>query len=136
MTPLCKNHPSSSESNSYCGLTYHSKFKQEWDEYIDLLNMYKHDERLISKFRDLWMEWITLLHQQQYEKRGNFRREMIIFFRIQTNVWLYTNRVNISWPVIIHFIWPSVIEQNSSTPMSLDFEVTCVNTTKVNHWLK
>jgi hypothetical protein len=62
-----------------------------------------------------------------------------LLIRIQTNIWLYTNRANISWPVTIDFIWPSVLEQMSSslphTPIILDFQVTHINITKVNYLL-
>jgi hypothetical protein len=62
---------------------------------------------------------------------------MFVFqWRIETNIWLYTNRANISWPITIGFIWPSVLEQMSSgvssTPIILDFQVIAINITKVN----
>ncbi|CAF5025436.1 unnamed protein product, partial [Rotaria sp. Silwood1] len=121
MTPLCKNIHTLSESTCYCGLSHHREFKQRWDEHISALNTYELDHILVNQFRNLWNEWTTLVQQQQ----------------VQTNIWLYTDRVNISWPVTIGFIWPSVLEYMSSslsrTPMILDFDVIYINITKTQN---
>jgi len=84
--------------------------------------------------------------QHLYENNGKIKTKkeeieilnFVFLIRIQTNIWLYTNRANISWPVTIGFIWPSVLEQMSSshTPIILDFQVTFINITKVNKLLK
>lgn len=55
---------------------------------------------------------------------------MSVVFRIQTNIWLSTSRANISWPVTINFVWPSVLTQKSSAA-TIDFQMTFINTTKV-----
>ncbi|CAF1175327.1 unnamed protein product [Rotaria sp. Silwood1] len=121
MTPLCKNIHTLSESTCYCGLSHHREFKQRWDEHISALNTYELDHILVNQFRNLWNEWTTLVQQQQ----------------VQTNIWLYTDRANISWPVTIGFVWPSVLEYMSSslsrTPMILDFDVIYINITKTQN---
>ena len=65
MSPLCKSFYTSSDSTCYCGLNYHPKFKQQWEEYIFLLNNYELDHLLVKKFRNLWKEWTSLLRKQQ-----------------------------------------------------------------------
>jgi hypothetical protein len=78
---------------------------------------------------------ITCTKTTVREKNPNLKFCLLI--RIETNVWLYTNRANISWPITIGFIWPSVLEQMSSslsdTPIILDFQVTFINITEVNY---
>ena len=59
--------------------------------------------------------------------------------RLETNIWLMTDQANISWPITIGFIWPSVLEHMSSpsvsgTPVVLNYHLTLINTTKVIWW--
>ncbi|CAF4538387.1 unnamed protein product, partial [Rotaria sp. Silwood2] len=88
MGPLCESIHVPSVSTCYCGLSHHREFKQRWDEHISALNTYELDHLLVIQFRNLWNEWTTLVQQQQ----------------VQTNIWLYTDRANISWPVTIGFV--------------------------------
>ncbi|CAF4062890.1 unnamed protein product [Rotaria sp. Silwood2] len=121
MGPLCESIHVPSVSTCYCGLSHHREFKQRWDEHISALNTYELDHLLVIQFRNLWNEWTTLVQQQQ----------------VQTNIWLYTDRANISWPVTIGFVWPSVLEYMSSSlsriPIILDFHVTLINITKTQN---
>jgi hypothetical protein len=56
--------------------------------------------------------------------------------RIHTSIWLDTDRANVSWPVTVAFVWPSVLEQMSSgssrVPLTVDFGITPINVTKVS----
>jgi hypothetical protein len=79
--------------------------------------------------------------QTKVRCKRNFNMNFSIFLlRIQTNIWLYTDRANISLPVTISFVWPSVLEDMSSSfsraPLILDFQVIFLNITKVSYSLK
>lgn len=119
MIPLCNNIVNPSESTCYCGLNNHPEFKERWDDHVSALNSYELDQSLVIKFRHLWKEWTSLIRKQ----------------KIQTYVWLQTDRANISWPVSIGFVWPSVLEQMSTNlaraPIILDYHITLINMTKV-----
>ncbi|CAF3551098.1 unnamed protein product [Rotaria sordida] len=132
MKPLCNNNRIPSESTCYCGLNHHPEFKQQWNDHITTLNNNELDHILVSKFRNLWQDWTSLVRKQ--------RIELTVFiygFRIQTNFWLVTDQANISCPVTIGFVWPSVLEHMSSkfsrTPIILDFYLTLINTTKTQN---
>ncbi|CAF0885194.1 unnamed protein product [Adineta steineri] len=119
MAPLCEEPPS--EATCYCGLHHHPSFKQRWDECVSALNTYELDHSLIIKFRNLWKEWTSLVRKQ----------------RIQTNIWIYTDRANISTPLTIDFVWPSVLDHMFSSysraPLILDFQVIFINITKTQN---
>lgn len=68
MIPLCKSIHIPSESTCYCGLNHHPEFKQQWNEYISLLNTYELDSILVKKFRNFWKEWMSLIRKHRYEK--------------------------------------------------------------------
>jgi len=61
-------------------------------------------------------------------------------FSIQTNIWLVTDQADVSWPVTIGFVWPSILESMTSTvsrtPVIIDYHLTLINTTKVNYELR
>ncbi len=61
---------------------------------------------------------------------------LFLLFRLHTNIWLITDQANVTWPVSIGFVWPSVLEHMSSTlsrtPVVLDFHLTLIDTPKVN----
>ncbi|CAF1157024.1 unnamed protein product [Adineta ricciae] len=119
MAPLCKTVPS--ELTVYCGLNHHVVFKRKWDEHVSALNTYELDYTLVKQFRNLWLEWTSLIQKQ----------------KIQTHVWIYTDRANISVPISIGFIWPSVLEHMfslpSCVPIILDFQVIFINITKTKN---
>lgn len=133
MAPLCKSILPPSESTCYCGLHYYPEFQRQWEDSSLLINTDELDHRLVKKFRNLWEEWTSLVRKQKSEEKNNNyeNTHSIEMFRIETNIWIYTNRANISWPVTIHFIWPSVLTQTSPST-TIDFQVTFINTTKVN----
>jgi hypothetical protein len=61
-------------------------------------------------------------------------------FSLQTNIWLVTDQADVSWPVTIGFVWPSILEYMTSivsrTPVIIDYHLTLLNTTKVNYELR
>ncbi|CAF4461293.1 unnamed protein product [Rotaria socialis] len=121
MRPLCNSIVVPSESTCYCGLNNHPEYKQKWKQHTTALNNYEVDHILVSKFRSLWQDWTSLVRKQ----------------RIQTNIWLVTDQANMSWPVTIGFVWPSVLELMSPTvsrtPIILDFHLTHINTAKTQN---
>ena len=57
-------------------------------------------------------------------------------FRVQANIWLVTDQANISCPITIGFVWPSVLEHMSTslvsrTPVTIDFNLTLIKAPKV-----
>ena len=119
MIPLCKSLVHPSESMCYCGLNNHPEFAERWDDYVATMNSSGLDENLVMKFRQLWKDWTSLVRKQM----------------IQTNIWLQTDQANISFPITIGFVWPSIFEQMSTTltraPIIIDYHVTLINMTKV-----
>ncbi len=79
-------------------------------------------------------------NKSKMQKKFQYEFFSIFLLRIQTNIWLYTDRANISLPVTISFVWPSVLEDMSSSfsraPLILDFQVIFLNITKVSYSLK
>ncbi|CAF3697659.1 unnamed protein product [Adineta steineri] len=121
MVSLCNSIQIPSESTCYCGLNNHPEFKQRWEQHVSALNTYELDDILVTKFRNLWKEWTSLVRKQ----------------RIQTNIWLVTDQADVSWPVTIGFVWPSVLEFMTSTvsrtPIIIDYHLTLLNTTKAHN---
>ncbi|UJR33639.1 hypothetical protein I4U23_021073 [Adineta vaga] len=121
MLPLCNSIQIPSESTCYCGLTNHPEFKKRWEQHVSALNTQELDDILVTKFRNLWKEWTSLVRKQ----------------RIQTNIWLITDQAEVSLPVTIGFVWPSVLEFMTSavsrTPVIIDYHLTLLNTTKAHN---
>ncbi|CAF0749813.1 unnamed protein product [Adineta ricciae] len=121
MLPLCNSIQVPSESTCYCGLNNHPEFKKRWDQHVSALDTQELDDVLVAKFRNLWKEWTSLVRKQ----------------RIQTNVWLITDQAEVSWPVKIGFVWPSVLEFMTSAvsraPVVIDYHLTLLNTTKTHN---
>lgn len=69
-------------------------------------------------------------------KKRKYLLGFIYLFRLYANIWLITDQANVSWPVSIGFVWPSVLEDMSSTlshtPVVLDFHLILTDSTKVN----
>lgn len=60
----------------------------------------------------------------------------LIHSRLHTDIWLITDQANVTWPVSIGFVWPSVLEHMSSAssrvPVTLDFHLTLTDSAKVS----
>ncbi|CAF0910142.1 unnamed protein product, partial [Didymodactylos carnosus] len=113
MSSLCSV-TGATESTCYCGLNYHQEYQQQWQS--TSTNTFDLDQFLLFKLKKLWKEWQLVLNRK----------------RIYSSLWLLSSTVNMSWPIIINFKWPSIFEFSSSINAEepvINFPLTYVNTT-------